>query len=119
MALLQRKNEKDKELLCRKDKEFYHRRGPSPPLSRSRADEHVLDDRNRKRDRRSPPPHGERKQSPHKERIVSPPHPKNRRGEQDREKHKGPIPQHSSAPSSRVPTVPKVSSDDAMGKTLH
>ena len=51
--------------------------------------------------------------------TVSPPHRKNRREERDREKHKGLVPQCSSAPYSRVPTVPQVSGDNAMGKALY
>ena len=83
-------------MLRRKDKELHHWKGPSPARSHSRVDERMLDARNRNRDRKSPPPHGEREQSPYSERTVSPPHHKNRKREQDREKHKGPVPQPSS-----------------------
>ena len=48
MALLQRNVEKDKELLCRKDKELHHRSGPSLAPSHSQVDERVLDDKNKK-----------------------------------------------------------------------
>nr|POE88554.1 hypothetical protein CFP56_48649 [Quercus suber] len=88
VALLQRSTKKDKELLHLKDKKLHHQRGPSLAPSHSRAYERMLNDRNRKRDRRSSPPHGKQEQSPHKERIVSLPHHKNRREEQDKEKQK-------------------------------
>nr|POE91822.1 hypothetical protein CFP56_65367 [Quercus suber] len=61
VALLQRNVEKDKELLHYKGKELHHQRGPSPAPSHSRAVKRMLDDQNRKRDRRSPLPHGKRK----------------------------------------------------------
>ena len=56
LALLQRNTERDKELLHCKDKELHHWRGPSPAPSHSQGDECVVDDRNRKRDKRSPHP---------------------------------------------------------------
>ena len=92
VVLLQRNVDMDKELLHRKDKELHHRRGLSPAPSHSQGDECVMDDKNRKRDRRLPYPCGEWEQFPHRERTISPPHHKSRREEQDREKLKGPVP---------------------------
>lgn len=106
MALLQRNTKKDKELLCRKDKELHHQRGPSPASSHSRANKHILENRNKKRDRISTHPHGEREQSPYREKVVSPPHHKSRRGEQDGDNFKGPIPQCLSVSHSQVPVMP-------------
>ena len=60
VALLQRNAKKSKELLRRKDKELHHQRRLSLTPSHSRGDEHGVGDRNRKRDKRSPHPHGER-----------------------------------------------------------
>ena len=81
MAVLQRNAEKDKELLRRKDKELHHQRRLSPASSHSRGDERGVGDRNRKRDRRSPHPHGEQEKTPPRERTVSPPPHKSKREE--------------------------------------
>ena len=72
-----------------------------------------MGDRNWKRDRRSPHPHGKQEKTPPKERTISPPPHKCRREEQDGERLKGPV-HHS-----RVLTMPYVTSEDAMSKALN
>ena len=89
VKMLWREVERNEELLRRKDEELLHQREPSPMPSHSRGDECNEGDRFRRRVRKQPPPYRERKQSPHKERIVSPPHKRNRREERNREKSRG------------------------------
>ena len=99
MAMLQREAGRNEELLWKNDKELFHQRGPSLVPSHSQDDERNGEDKYRRRDKKQPPPHGERKKSPHRERTVSPPYKRNRREEQNREKSKGPIPQRSTFPN--------------------
>ena len=87
-------------------------------LSHSRGHERDVEDRYRRRDRKQPPPHGERKQSTHKERTVSPPYKSNRSEERNREKSKRSIPQHSTFPSPRDLVTPQASGSDVMSKAL-
>ena len=72
----------------------------------------------RRRDRKQPPPYEERKQSPHKERIVSPPHKRNRREDRNREKSKGPIPQRSAFCGPQDPIAPQASGSNVMSNAL-
>ena len=58
-------------MLRHKDEELHHRKGPSPAPNHSQRDDCMVDDRNKKRERRPPHPHGERKHSLHRERTVS------------------------------------------------
>ena len=113
MALLQRDEEKDKELLRRKDKELHHQRRPSPVPSHSQGDERGVGDKNQKKDRRSPPPYGEQEKTPLRDKTVSPPPHKSKREELDGERLKGPI-HHS-----QVHATPYVTNEDVMSKALH
>ncbi|KAF3944825.1 hypothetical protein CMV_028740 [Castanea mollissima] len=100
VVMLRREAERNEELLRRNDEELLHQRGPSPMPSHSRGDKHVVGDRHRKRDKR---------QFPYRKRMASPPppfHRRNKRIKQDREKLKGPVPQHSMFPNPRDPVKP-------------
>ena len=82
------------------NEEFHYQRGLSPAHSHSQGEEHMVGDRNGKRDRRTTHFHEKHEQSPHKERMVSSSHKKSRRGEQDRERLKSSIPQRITVPHS-------------------
>lgn len=99
VEMLWREAERNEELLRRKDEELFHQRESSLVPSHSQDDERNGEDKYRRRDKKQPPPHGERMKSPHRERTVSPPYKRNRREEQNREKSKGPIPQRSTFPN--------------------
>ena len=58
-------------MLRHKDEELHHRKGPNPAPNHSQRDDCMVDYRNKKRERRPPHPHGERKHSPHRERTIS------------------------------------------------
>lgn len=115
MAALQKEAKRDNELLHRKDEELHHRRGPSPVISHSRGDESVLGDRIKKRDMITIHPHRERKQTLHREIMVSLPL---GRTEGKSKKGRGIKALFLSIQQSRVPVTPSISGGDAMSKVL-
>lgn len=78
----------------------------------------MLGDKTKKRERKMIHPHGEREQTPHRERIVSSPPRKNRREEQERERHRSPVSQHMMVSNSQIPVTLSTSVCDAMSKNL-
>ena len=63
-------------------------------------------------------PYGEWEQTFHRERIVFSPPRKNRREEQERERHRSPVSQHMTVSHSRIPVTLSTSVCDAMSKNL-
>ena len=78
----------------------------------------MLGDKTKKRERKMIHPHREREQTPHRERIVSSPPRKNRREEQERERHRSPVSQHIMVSNSQIPVTLSTSVCDAMSKNL-